>query len=115
VPQPLHESSQPGHFHIGRAATEQICAFYTWLKPIAALRGNNIVVTTEIKSSLARSGRREYTRSFASQIIEAESVQFFEESPGAHSSYWFSGGFSDGIAINRFVEIQHRGLGKPFA
>ena len=36
-------------FHVRRAATEQICTFDTWLKLIAALRGNHIVVTAEIE------------------------------------------------------------------
>src|SRR5258708_1831416 len=101
-------------FHIGRAATEQVCAFYAWVKLIAALRRHNIVVTAEIKSSRAGSGRREYTRSFASHIIEAESVQFFAESPGAFRvlvPWWI-------FRWNRnqpLREVQHRGFGKPFA
>jgi hypothetical protein len=101
-------------FHVRRAATEQICAFYTWLKLIAALRGNHIVVTAEIERSRAGSNRREYTRTFPSQIVEAESVQFFEESPGAFLvlvPWWI-------FRWNRdqpLREIQHRGLGKPFA
>jgi hypothetical protein len=101
-------------FHIGRAATEQICALCTWLKLIAALRGNNIVVTTEIQRSRASSGRRDYTRSLASQIIEAESIQFFDECPGTFLVVipgWI-------LRWNRnqpLRKIQHRALGKPFA
>jgi hypothetical protein len=57
---------------------QQICAFHTRLKLIAALRGNNVVVAAEVKGSRSFSDRREYARAFTPHVIEPESHQFVE-------------------------------------
>jgi len=62
--------------HVRRTTTEQICALDTRLKLIGALRGNNVVMATEVKGSRSVSDRREYTRAFTLRVIEPESHQF---------------------------------------
>ncbi len=69
-------------FHVRRTTTEQILAFHTRLKLIAALRGNNVVVAAEVKGSRGGSDRREYTRAFASHSIETHPHQFVEQGAG---------------------------------
>jgi hypothetical protein len=71
----VNHCDQPA-FHVGRAATEQVYALDPRLKLVAALRRNYIIMTTEIERSRANPGRREYTRTFASHLSEADSVQF---------------------------------------
>jgi hypothetical protein len=101
-------------FHVRRAATKQICAFDTWLKLIAPLRGNYIIVTAEIEGSRASPDRREYTRAFPSHTIEAKSVQFVQQGAGAFRVLiprWIFRWYRD----QTLRKIQHPWLGKPFA
>jgi hypothetical protein len=101
-------------FHVRRAATKQICALDTWLKLIAALRGNYIIVTAEIERSQASSDRREYTRAFTSHTIEAKSVQFVAQGAGAFRVLiprWIFRWYRD----QTLRKIQHSWLRNPFA
>jgi hypothetical protein len=109
----VNHRSQPA-LHVRRAATEQICALDTRLKLIPALRRHNIVVTTEIKGSRARSSRRENARAFTSHVIEAEPVQFVAESASAFLVLipgWIFGWNCD----QSLRKLQHRWLRKPLA
>ena len=105
-------AASPLFIYVRRAPAEQICAFDTRLKLIAALRGNNVVVAAEIEGSRASPDRREYTRALTSHIIETESHQFVEESASAFL-----------VLIPRWIfrwnrdqplcKVQHRRFGQP--